>query len=535
MWGINGFTVSNNTNVEPDPRIVGTTGNNAVIAWSEDRDTTTVIHLRKLSSVGQDLWSPATITLTDSIALSRPRIVAAESDGVILLYLRHMGHEPSSPRHLYMQKFSATGAPLWGDSGVLIAATDGISPQAIPEIMADSAGGAYACWSAAPDLSTYHAYAQHVATNGTAAWTANGVQVATTTGEMQMNPTFVRVPGGSDVLLFYQISGLNQSTWGVGGQKLNAAGALQWGTGVAFMPLAAEQCLSIVAQPQDNGAIVTYFRRFAATGAASRLLAFRVDSEGLPVWPAPYTNTLSAVESAKAYLATAVNAAGQVVAVWWDMRHDEGDIYLQNVNPTGTLGPLTPVPAAISITAPAESTMVAVLPQAVAFSVEHFLVAAAGGDGVVAVIVNGDTVAWHTTLNPVSLAALQDGDNEIILELVDYAQQPLDPAVRDTLHVLFEPSRAEELFIVPLRFDLGVYPNPFNARATVTYTLPRTAAVRLVILNTLGQEIAALAGGTQNAGTHRIGLHGGAMATGIYFVRLEADGEITTRKLILLK
>ena len=535
MWGVNGVAVSNNNDVEPNPRIVGTTNNNAVLAWTGDRDSTAVIYLRKLSSIGQDMWSPATLTLTDSIRLSQPRIAATDNDGVILLYLRHLGHETWSPRHIYVQKYNAAGAPQWGADGVRVDSAGGIGPQVIPEILADGAGGAYAYWYAARDGVTYHIYAQHVLANGTAAWTANGVPVATTAEEMQMYPTLVRVPGGDDVMLFYQISNLTQNTWGIGGQKLNAAGELRWGTGVAFRPLDDEPCLGVSAQPQPQGATVTYLRQLSAGGTTSELLAFRVDGEGLPVWTTP-THVLSAVASDKAIPATTVNAAGQVVAVWRDTRRDvSGDIYLQNVNPDGTLGPLEPAPPTLSITSPAENTVLPQLPFTLEFGVTNFLIAAASGDGVVAVIVNGDTVDWHTSLAVSEITGLPEGESEIILALVDYAHQPLEPPVADTLHVLYQPNGVTDNPALPTRLALGVYPNPFNAQAQITLDLPHAGPARLTLYNTLGREVAILLDAALPAGAHRVRLDGTTLSTGVYLCRLESGADVQTQKILLLK
>ena len=88
---------------------------------------------------------------------------------------------------------------------------------------------------------------------------------------------------------------------------------------------------------------------------------------------------------------------------------------------------------------------------------------------------------------------------------------------------------------LPRQLTLGVYPNPFNARTELAYALPQPGAVRLVIVNTLGQRVATLVDGPQAAGAHRVAFDGAGLATGIYFARLEAGGEVQTRKLMLLK
>ncbi len=72
---------------------------------------------------------------------------------------------------------------------------------------------------------------------------------------------------------------------------------------------------------------------------------------------------------------------------------------------------------------------------------------------------------------------------------------------------------------------LPVYPNPFNAQATVTMTLPQSALVNVSVYDMLGREVVTLArNATLSAGTHQFALDGTALASGAYFVRLNASG-----------
>jgi len=88
----------------------------------------------------------------------------------------------------------------------------------------------------------------------------------------------------------------------------------------------------------------------------------------------------------------------------------------------------------------------------------------------------------------------------------------------------------------PVSFALyQAYPNPFNARVTVGYYLPRAEPVSLVIYNLLGQAVATVFEGRQDAGWHQVTWDGAQQASGVYFYKLQAGEFSQMRKMVLLK
>jgi hypothetical protein len=90
--------------------------------------------------------------------------------------------------------------------------------------------------------------------------------------------------------------------------------------------------------------------------------------------------------------------------------------------------------------------------------------------------------------------------------------------------------------IVPIEPKLFPnYPNPFNPSTTIAYDLPKDAHVRLTVYNTLGQEIATLVNEVQRAGHRTITWNGAAIASGVYYYRIQAGDFTATKKLMLVK
>ena len=89
---------------------------------------------------------------------------------------------------------------------------------------------------------------------------------------------------------------------------------------------------------------------------------------------------------------------------------------------------------------------------------------------------------------------------------------------------------------VPGEFSLSQnYPNPFNPSTTIRYGLPEKAHVRFEVFNLLGQQVALLVDGDEEAGWHEAGFGSQGLASGVYVYRIRAGDFVATKKLILLR
>jgi len=92
----------------------------------------------------------------------------------------------------------------------------------------------------------------------------------------------------------------------------------------------------------------------------------------------------------------------------------------------------------------------------------------------------------------------------------------------------------------PAAYSLSSAPNPTRGAARIAFALARSARVRVEIVNASGERVALLADGPLAAGPHLLAwdgrdTRGRAAASGAYFARLDADGRILTRKLIVAR
>ncbi|MBN2105438.1 T9SS type A sorting domain-containing protein [bacterium] len=94
---------------------------------------------------------------------------------------------------------------------------------------------------------------------------------------------------------------------------------------------------------------------------------------------------------------------------------------------------------------------------------------------------------------------------------------------------------------IPADFALNQnYPNPFNPQTSISYALPKTSDVKLVISNIHGQVIRVLVNKTVEAGNHEViwdgtNQFGDKVATGVYFYQISAGSFKELRKMILVQ
>jgi C1A family cysteine protease len=84
------------------------------------------------------------------------------------------------------------------------------------------------------------------------------------------------------------------------------------------------------------------------------------------------------------------------------------------------------------------------------------------------------------------------------------------------------------------------YPNPFNPGTTIRYELPGACHVSISVYDVAGRLIRTLIDTEKGAGIHNVfwdgaDSNGSPAASGIYFYRLDAEGMIITKKMVLLR
>jgi PKD repeat protein len=86
------------------------------------------------------------------------------------------------------------------------------------------------------------------------------------------------------------------------------------------------------------------------------------------------------------------------------------------------------------------------------------------------------------------------------------------------------------------QLTFSAFPNPFNERLKVVYSLPKDENVTITLTNLLGQTIQTVEQNEfKTAGIHRLDINTTNLTEGIYFITFKAGNEIKQKKIVLIR
>jgi hypothetical protein len=141
---------------------------------------------------------------------------------------------------------------------------------------------------------------------------------------------------------------------------------------------------------------------------------------------------------------------------------------------------------------------------------------------------------WDTTVTVSNTASGQQFS-------LTFPHKPLDLRLDPDTWVLADKTSLNDAAAIPSDFRVYQnYPNPFNPGTTIPFDLPHRSYVTLTIHNILGEEIARLVDGRQEAGRHEAiwdGMmeNGARSPSGVYFYRLKADDGTRSGRMVLAR
>lgn len=89
---------------------------------------------------------------------------------------------------------------------------------------------------------------------------------------------------------------------------------------------------------------------------------------------------------------------------------------------------------------------------------------------------------------------------------------------------------------IPVEYKLYQnFPNPFNPVTKISYGIPANGFASLKVFDILGREVATLVNEIKSKGIYTVDYDASYLSSGIYLYRLECNGFVNTKRMILLK
>ena len=325
-WGAAGVQLTSTTAFIASPKITGTANGDVVVSWTENN----LARTQRLTSGGATVWA-APVDLTPAVGNYSVSDLHASGDDVILAIVHQTGTSFLSPKHLKAQKFDAAGAALWGAAPVAVFDGGSLQIGNFPSFILDGSGGAVFSWYGTGPL---QCYAQRILASGAEAFPHNGSVGSTDPAGTRVSPAVCFDAATSTTFMFWEEQNGSQSTSGLSGQKFDATGSAQWGaTGSTLLPLSTTEINWVRTLTTPTGAYV-FWHESPAFGQDTGHAAVVNGAGAFAVGPLAYAST----PSNKLRLDARLSAGGTALLAWGDSRVDGGDVFMQSVQPDGTLG-----------------------------------------------------------------------------------------------------------------------------------------------------------------------------------------------------
>jgi hypothetical protein len=205
QWAADGIPVCTAPNSRHTLHLIADGEGGAIIAWSDRRDWYD-IYAQKVDADGNMLWTADGAGVCIYPEWQYLCKLAPDGDGGAICVWQD---DRDGQWDIYARRISSVGDTLWTANGVPICTQ--VNIQYSPQIIADGDGGAIIAWEENRTGSDPDIYAQRVDVNGTVQWTADGVGLCTAPASQN----FPRMTtDGSNGAIVAWIDSRNESTTG---------------------------------------------------------------------------------------------------------------------------------------------------------------------------------------------------------------------------------------------------------------------------------------------------------------------------------
>ena len=559
LWAANGVALCTAAGSQYNPAIASDGAGGAIVAWRDYRSGTDFdIYAQRVSAAGATQWTADGVALCASTnSQYAPAIVSDGSGGAIVTWY---DFRSGSNYDIYTQRVSVAGVTQWTANGVALCTS--ADDQDIPRIAPDGTGGAIVAWRDYRSGTNYDIYTQRVSATGVTQWTANGVALSSAAG-VQNSPAIVSDGSGGAIVTWYDGRGTDDDIYA---QRIERFGRLG-------NPEATIASVRDVANDQGGNVKVSWAASYLDADPTYGIYEYRL-------WrSAPQAALLGRERLAGAITHDPDEAAASgrwlvlpfaATDYAWELVGSQSAAILASYSlvaaTTGdSVGGSNPR-TAFMVEARAGSSYASdrwfSAPDS-GYSVDNlspgtpapFTGAYSNGSSVLLWGQSGEPDFASYRLYRGSSAGFVPGPGNLVAMLTgtgyaDAAGEPyyyklsaVDVHGNESGFALVQPAGTVDVpgSGVPRELWLArATPNPMRDAATLRFGLPRAGRVSLAVFDQQGRRVRSLRDGALEAGEHAVRWDGRdeggrAVASGLYFVRLEAAGRTLTQRLAAVR
>ena len=334
LFGVDGQAAGDADVADMTPRVCVTSDNSVIIAWMREAGDYINIVMQKFDSQGNKLWEVNGRELSvASASVKWPYLQPTEDGGFILGYFVESGPFWAPDKLMYAMRYDYDGNALWSQPTEICGAT-GITAWDDYKAIPDGNDGLIAFWQDDRDGDMlFNSAVQHVLSDGSLAFPANGVEVATTNSFHHYYDYATGITTEGDIMIFWAQADQNQNTNGLMGQKVSASGERLWGdAGLEIFGMNSTfRFIQTTAFYNDTSFLV-----YSDSPNFDNYLVKAIDKNGEEVWKED--TYLSVSTSFKIQPVGTAMDADQVVVVWADETSSGRTLRAQNFLINGDLG-----------------------------------------------------------------------------------------------------------------------------------------------------------------------------------------------------
>jgi hypothetical protein len=325
QWQLDGSGYSTTISTQSKAAIIPDGAGGAIIAWNDFRNGVWDIYAQRINASGVRQWAADGVAVCNAAGDQLVPVIVSDGAGGAIVAWRD--YRSGFYWAVYAQRVNASGTAQWTANGVEIGA---VNNQYDLSIVSDGASGAILTWDV-DDFTPFHdIYAQRINGAGVKQWGSSSLPLCVN-GNDQNSPRVVTDGAGGAVFAWRDFR--SGTSWDVFGQRVNAAGTIQWGpNGFGVSTDASNQSAPALVSDGAGGAIVTWFDNRSGN---DDIYAMRVNTAVLAWTPFTGVPICNATNNQDSPEITSDGNGGAIIA-WYDFRNGTNwDVYTQRITFAG--------------------------------------------------------------------------------------------------------------------------------------------------------------------------------------------------------